>query len=78
MNQQDVYQIVSDGARQGSLKAAFAYAYPRLKDRYGSWFIFEHCIPFSISRAYDEIIGISEPRVWTAERDLELWAQVHG
>lgn len=74
----DVYQIVSDGARQGSLKAAFAYAYPRLKERYGSWFIFEHCIPFSISRAYDEVLGISEPRVWTAERDRELWAQVHG
>lgn len=74
----DVYEITAEGARQGSLKAAFAYAYPRLKALYGDWFIFEHCIPFSISRAYDEATGIAEPRIWTAERDRELWAEVHG
>lgn len=74
----DVYEITAEGAREGSLKAAFAYAYPRLKERYGEWFIFEHCIPFSISRAYDEATGIEEPRIWTAERDRELWAEVHG
>lgn len=74
----DIYDITAEGARQGSLKAAFAYAYPRLKERYGHWFIFEHCIPFSISRAYDEATGIAEPRIWTAERDQELWAEVHG
>lgn len=74
----DVWDITEVGAREGSLKAAFAYAYPRLKERYGHWFIFEHCMPFSISRAYDEITGISEPRIWTAERDREMWAEVHG
>jgi glyoxylase-like metal-dependent hydrolase (beta-lactamase superfamily II) len=74
----DVYEITAEGALQGSLKAAFAYAYPRLKERYGEWFIFEHCIPFSISRAYDEVSGIVDPRIWTAERDQELWAEVHG
>jgi glyoxylase-like metal-dependent hydrolase (beta-lactamase superfamily II) len=74
----DVWDITAEGARAGSLKAAFAYAYPRLKERYGHWFIFEHCIPFTISRAYDEVNGIAEPRIWTAERDREMWAEVHG
>ena len=74
----DVWEITEAGARQGSLKAAFAYAYPRLKERYGHWFIFEHCMPFTISRAYDEINGIVHPRIWTAERDREMWAEVHG
>jgi glyoxylase-like metal-dependent hydrolase (beta-lactamase superfamily II) len=75
---QDVWDITAAGAREGSLKTAFAHAYPRLKERYGNWFIFEHCIPFSISRAYDEINGIVDPRIWTAERDREMWAEVHG
>lgn len=74
----DVWDITAEGARLGSLKAAFGHAYPRLKERYGHWFIFEHCIPFTISRAYDEITGIADPRIWTAERDREMWAQVHG
>lgn len=74
----DVYEITAEGTRLGSLKEAFNYAYPRLKERYGHWFIFEHCIPFSISRAYDEATGIDEPRVWTAERDRAFWAEVHG
>jgi glyoxylase-like metal-dependent hydrolase (beta-lactamase superfamily II) len=74
----DVWEITAEGSKAGSLRAAFAYAYPRLKERYGHWFIFEHCIPFTISRAYDEISGIAEPRIWTAERDREMWAEVHG
>ncbi len=74
----DVWDITAEGARQGSLKAAFRHAYPRLKALYGHWFIFEHCIPFTISRAYDEITGIVHPRIWTAERDREMWAEVHG
>jgi glyoxylase-like metal-dependent hydrolase (beta-lactamase superfamily II) len=74
----DVWEITAEGARAGSLKGAFAYAYPRLKERYGHWFIFEHCIPFTISRAYDEVSGIVHPRVWTAERDRAMWAEVHG
>lgn len=73
----DVWEITA-AAGGSSLKAAFAYAYPRLKERYGHWFIFEHCIPFTISRAYDEINGIVEPRIWTAERDREMWTEVHA
>jgi hypothetical protein len=35
--------------------------------------IFEHCMPFNVSRAYDEAKGLDRPRIWTAERDLEMW-----
>jgi hypothetical protein len=26
-----------------------------------------------VSRAYDEAKGIKNPRIWTAERDQEMW-----
>jgi hypothetical protein len=29
-----------------------------------------------MSRAYDEAKGIDHPRIWTAERDLETWAEL--
>ena len=28
---------------------------------------------FDISRAYDEAGGIVDPRIWTAERDADMW-----
>ena len=40
---------------------------------YGSFPIYEHCMPFDVSRAYDEAKGIKNPRIWTAERDMEMW-----
>ena len=40
---------------------------------YGSFPIYEHCMPFDVSRAYDEAKGIKHPRIWTAERDMEMW-----
>ena len=30
-------------------------------------------MPFDVSRAYDEAQGLDKPRIWTAERDLEMW-----
>jgi glyoxylase-like metal-dependent hydrolase (beta-lactamase superfamily II) len=45
-----------------------------LRPRYGGWVIFDHCMPFNVSRAYDEATGIEHPRIWTAERDLAMWA----
>jgi hypothetical protein len=41
---------------------------------FGHVFIYEHCLPFDVSRAYDEARGIKNPRIWTAERDREMWA----
>jgi hypothetical protein len=30
-------------------------------------------MPFDIARAYDEARGHVDPRIWTKERDLEMW-----
>jgi hypothetical protein len=45
---------------------------------FGHVFIYEHCLPFDVSRAYDEAKGIKIPRVWTAERDKEMWAALQA
>ena len=46
--------------------------------KFGSFAIYEHCLPFNVSRAYDEARGIDHPVIWTAERDREMWAQLQG
>ncbi|GAA4038342.1 MBL fold metallo-hydrolase [Nonomuraea soli] len=57
----------------GSLKDAFQAAHAALEPRYGRWPIFEHCLPFNVSRLWDELSGIERPVIWTAERDREVW-----
>ena len=57
----------------GDLKTAYDAAMAKLGPRYGNWVIFQHCMPFDVSRAYDEAKGIEHPRIWTAERDVEMW-----
>ena len=56
-----------------TLKQAYDKAMSALQPRYGNWVIFEHCMPFDVSRAYDEAKGMDHPRIWTAERDIEMW-----
>ena len=55
------------------LKGAYRATYETLKPRYGHWVIFDHCLPFNVSRAYDEATQHAEPRIWTAERDVAMW-----
>ena len=55
------------------LKAAMAHTRKTMDPVFGHVFIYEHCLPFDVSRAYDEASGIKNPRIWTAERDLEMW-----
>ena len=62
----------------GTLKEAFTAAHQALEPRYGRWPIFEHCMPFNVSRLWDELSGIERPMIWTAERDREVWAQLQG
>lgn len=61
-------------ARGGNLKypwdAVLASCDPKFKDDA----IYEHCLPFNVARAYDEARGIDTPRIWTTERDLDMWA----
>lgn len=56
------------------LKAAMAHTRKSMDPKFGSVFIYEHCLPFDVSRAFDEASGIRHPRIWTAQRDQEMWA----
>ena len=60
----------------GSLKEAFDTAHTDLVDEYGRWPIFEHSLPFDVSRVWDELEGVERPVIWTAERDREVWDQL--
>jgi glyoxylase-like metal-dependent hydrolase (beta-lactamase superfamily II) len=57
----------------GTLKEAFELAHARLAPRYAASAIFEHTMPFNVQRTWDEVEGIEHPRIWTAERDREVW-----
>lgn len=70
----DMYGSVKEGREAGkSLNEIYAQTYDRLKPDYGHWVIFDHCLPFDISRAFDEAGGTVDPRIWTAQRDAEMW-----
>ena len=58
-----------------NLKQAMAPPRQALARNFGQVFIYEHCLPFDVTRAVDEASGIKHPRIWTAERDKEMW---HG
>ena len=62
----------------GTLKDAFDAARTAMAPRFGDFVIFEHCLPFNVSRAYDEAKGIDHPRIWTDARDRELWESLEG
>jgi glyoxylase-like metal-dependent hydrolase (beta-lactamase superfamily II) len=64
--------------RGGTLREAFEAAHAALVGEYGRWPIFEHCLPFDVSRVWDELSGVQRPVIWTAERDREVWAQLQG
>ena len=75
----DVWASVSAGAAAGrDLQAVYRETYERLKPRYGSWVIFDHCMPFDVTRAYDEATQYPHPRIWTAERDRQMWETLEG
>lgn len=64
--------------RGGTLKEAFDATHTALGPTFGHWPIFEHCLPFDVQRVWDELDGIDWPRVWTAERDREVWDQLQS
>jgi glyoxylase-like metal-dependent hydrolase (beta-lactamase superfamily II) len=65
-------------ARGGTLAEAFHATHDALAPRYGRWPIFEHCLPFDVQRLWDELDGVDWPRIWTAERDREVWDRLQG
>ena len=65
-------------ARGGTLREAFEVSHAALVADYGRWPIFEHCLPFDVSRLWDELSGVERPVIWTAERDREVWDQLQS
>lgn len=75
----DVYAIAKSGAASKKpLRAVYEQVRDTLRPKYGHWVIFDHCLPFDVSRAYDEASGIVHPRIWTAARDMEMWQALEG
>ena len=75
----DMRRHVEAGVKAGKgLRAVYEETYRALAPTYGQWVIFEHCMPFDVSRCFDEMSGIEHPRIWTAERDIELWKTLQG
>ena len=55
------------------LKATMAHARHKMDPKFANVFIYEHCLPFDVTRAHDEASGIRDPRIWTAQRDQDMW-----
>ena len=74
-----LYRCGQEAAAQGlDLKAAMAHTRQAMDPIFGHVFIYEHCLPFDVTRAFDEAQGIKHPRIWTAERDKEMWAALQA
>jgi glyoxylase-like metal-dependent hydrolase (beta-lactamase superfamily II) len=65
-------------ARGGTLKEAWDACRTECDPKFKDYAIYEHCLPFNVARAYDEARGIAHPRIWTAARDLEMWAALQS
>ncbi|WP_170476764.1 MBL fold metallo-hydrolase [Ruegeria arenilitoris] len=65
-------------ARGGTLKEAWDAVRAECDPKFSNYAIYEHCLPFNVARAYDEARGIDTPRIWTAQRDLEMWEALQG
>ena len=75
----DLRSSVEAGVAAGhDLKTVYRNTCDRLKPAYGHWVIFDHCMPFDVTRCYDEMTAHRDPRIWTAERDVQMWQTLEG
>jgi glyoxylase-like metal-dependent hydrolase (beta-lactamase superfamily II) len=75
----EMFGAVKAGAASGKdLRTVYKETYAKLKPRFGDWVIFDHCLPFDVTRAYDEVTKYRDPRIWTAQRDKEMWESLEG
>jgi glyoxylase-like metal-dependent hydrolase (beta-lactamase superfamily II) len=65
-------------ARGGTLKQAWDAVRAECDPKFSDYAIYEHCLPFNVSRAYDEARGLDTPRIWTDKRDIEMWEELQG
>ncbi len=69
-----MFDSVKEGAAAGKpLNDIYAATYAKLQPNFGDWVIFDHCLPFDVTRAYDEANGVVDPQIWTAQRDTDMW-----
>jgi len=69
-----LYRGAQEAAAEGlDLKATMSHVREAMDPKFKDVFIYEHCLPFDVTRAHDEASGIRDPRIWTAERDQEMW-----
>ncbi len=69
-----LYASAQEAVAQGmDLAACMAHTRQAMDPKFGQVFIYEHCLPFDVTRAHDEASGIRDPRIWTAERDQQMW-----
>lgn len=69
-----LYQSAQEAVKAGKdLKATMAHVRGKMDPKFADVFIYEHCMPFDVTRAFDEASGIKHPRIWTAQRDQEMW-----
>ena len=53
--------------------------YAALKPQFGHWVIFDHCLPFDVTpRLRRGDAATRDPRIWTAQRDKEMWEALEG
>ena len=75
----DVWTSVKAGADAGKdLRTVYEETMEKLRPKYGQWVIFQHCMPFDVTRCYDEATQYPDPRIWTAERDRQMWEALEG
>ncbi len=75
----EMFGAVKRGAAAGKdLRTVYKETYDLLKPKFGHWVIFDHCLPFDVTRAYDEATKYRDPRIWTAQRDKEMWESLEG
>ena len=75
----DVWASVKAGADAGrDLRQVYEETFAKLQPKYGEWVIFNHCMPFDVTRAFDEATHYPNPRIWTADRDRQMWEALEG
>jgi len=74
-----LYNSVQESVAKGrSLKETFDFVRLTMDPKFKDFAVYEHRLPFSVSRAYDEARGIEWPAIWTVQRDREMWAALQG
>jgi glyoxylase-like metal-dependent hydrolase (beta-lactamase superfamily II) len=65
-------------AKGGTLKETMTATREVMDPKFSNFAIYEHCLPFNVSRAFDEASGIDDPVIWTDKRDRDMWAALQG